>query len=212
MCIKRTCCAVCGVGGTWCCDTDTQMVVRRHHSRTPLVLIWLNSSWHQSNHSVVTPFPTPPPPSAPAAEAAQTPPPLRSTDTGARLSSVSSADFSRMASRLSDTWPFFTALISCTGHTTHSVYSDGRHDDRKHKPTTRGAWSRQPGVRSEPDTSRRSRASELKHAVWSFHLLSNKVRLSLGGFFIQLFFLHLHEIHLKKAAFPFFSFFKFGRF
>lgn len=106
-----------------------------------------------------------PPPSAPAAEAAQTPPPLRSTDTGARLSSVSSADLSRMASRLSDTWPFFTALISCTGHTTHSVYSDSHHDDRKHNPTTQGAWYRQPGVRSEPDTSCHSHVSELKQAA-----------------------------------------------
>lgn len=53
---------------------------------------------------------------------AQTPPPLRSTDTGARLSRLSSADFRRMASRLSDTWPFFTALISCTGqHNTQSA-------------------------------------------------------------------------------------------
>ena len=47
---------------------------------------------------------------------AQTPPPLRSTVTGPRSSRVSSADFIRMARRLSDTWPFFTALISCTGN------------------------------------------------------------------------------------------------
>lgn len=46
---------------------------------------------------------------------AQTPPPLRSTVTGPLLSRVSSADFSRMARRLSDTCPFFTALISYTG-------------------------------------------------------------------------------------------------
>lgn len=47
---------------------------------------------------------------------AQTPPPLRSTVTGPLSSRVSSADFIRMARRLSDTWPFFTALISCTGN------------------------------------------------------------------------------------------------
>jgi len=50
----------------------------------------------------------------------QTPPPLRSTVTGPRLSSVSSAVFISMASRLSDTWPFFTALISCTHTHTHT--------------------------------------------------------------------------------------------
>lgn len=47
---------------------------------------------------------------------AQTPPPLRSTDTGSLWSRVSSAVFIRMARRLSDTCPFFTALISCGGN------------------------------------------------------------------------------------------------
>lgn len=46
----------------------------------------------------------------------QTPPPLRSTDTGSLWSRVSSAVFIRMARRLSDTCPFFTALISCGGN------------------------------------------------------------------------------------------------
>lgn len=55
----------------------------------------------------------------------QTPPPLRSTVTGPLLSSVSSADFSRMARRLSDTCPFFTALISCKGNRTDADWAEG---------------------------------------------------------------------------------------
>lgn len=55
------------------------------------------------------------PPWSPPRSLAHTPPPLRSTVTGPLLSRVSSAVFIRMARRLSDTCPFFTAHISCRG-------------------------------------------------------------------------------------------------
>lgn len=52
----------------------------------------------------------------------QTPPPLRSTVTGPLISRVSSAVFNRMARRLLDTCPFFTALISCRDSREESQY------------------------------------------------------------------------------------------
>lgn len=89
---------------------------------------------------------------------AQTPPPLRSTVTGPLLSSVSSAAFSRMARRLSDTCPFFTALISYTGNRIHTVCTESseavgivlhqrwKYPEPRHSQTS--------GGRNETNTSR----------------------------------------------------------
>ena len=94
----------------------------------------------------------------------QTPPPLRSTVTGPLLSSVSSADFSRMARRLSDTCPFFTALISCTGHNTRRVspaFCLPRRSPADHRQITDRSLSdheRSPITVRSPPTAHRQKA------------------------------------------------------
>lgn len=67
----------------------------------------------------------------------QTPPPLRSTATGSLLSRVSSAALSRTARRLTPTFPFFTALMSCRGDGREKHVQEGKQRRKTHRSPSR---------------------------------------------------------------------------